>query len=66
MAGIKYKLYKKPHASDDFYEWGEYDPSNGSELEAMLRSVYDFGRYMYHDFKIEEVKNETKGSEADC
>ena len=58
MPGKRYKLYKKPHPTDDYYEWGTYDPSDPFDLKAMLRSVFDFGRWMYTDFKIEEVEDE--------
>ncbi len=52
---MKYTLYKKPHPTDDFCEFDTYDTSDPRGLEALLKAVYDFGRWMYTDYKIEEV-----------
>lgn len=55
--GKKYRLMKKVYATDDFVEFGVYDPSNERELQAMIHSAFEFGKYMYSDFKIEEVES---------
>lgn len=55
--GKKYRLMKKVYTTDEFVEYGIYDPSNERELLAMLRSVFEFGKYAYTDFKIEEVSD---------
>ena len=54
----KYKLYKKPGASDEFSLWGTFDTDNEYDLKAMLRSTYDFGRFCYSDFRIEKVEED--------
>ncbi len=58
---MKYKLLKKAHATDEFTVFGIYDTSDLRELEAMTRAVFDFGRWMYVDFRIEEVKDDAAG-----
>lgn len=52
----KYRLSKRPAASDEMSYYGTYDASKPSELEAMLRATFDFGRWMYHSFEIEPVQ----------
>lgn len=58
---MKYRLLKKPHSADEFTEFGKYDTDRPRELEAMCRAVFDFGRWMYVDFKIEEAEDDESG-----
>ena len=54
---MRYRLLRRQSATDEYAYWGTYDISNPKELEAMLRAVYDFGRWLYHDFKVVKLED---------